>query len=87
MKINVEFDGGEEKSLVTFYLDEFKGERDYVVALSIIETFAADFSLDPELGPEDVQDLANQCQEKGSDAFVVEMSEEGIEVDLGGQTT
>jgi len=82
MKIDVEFNGQEEKTEVTFFLDELKTERDFVVALSIIETFSADFGLDPELEPEELVEIGKQAGEKGGSSFVVEMSEEGIEVDI-----
>jgi hypothetical protein len=82
MKINIDFDGKNQQSLITYFLDEFKTDRDYVVAISILETFCADFNLEPEFEPEDLKEIMAKVEEKQVSEFKVIISEDDIEVDF-----
>lgn len=83
MKIDIDFNKDEQSAYLTFYNCEFKEKRDFIVAISTIEIFSGDFSLDPELEIEDLEDILKQSKQKNSDKFIVIINEDEIEVDLG----
>ncbi len=83
MKIEIDMKEKEQMALITFFTDEFKAPRDYVVALSFVYSVAADFELGPELESEDLEELIKQFRDDKKDKFVFEISEDGIEINLG----
>ncbi|MBT3981441.1 MAG: hypothetical protein HOE90_08815 [Bacteriovoracaceae bacterium] len=84
MKVNIDFDGKEQSTNLTFYHDQFNTDRDYNVAISIVQTFCADFDMDPELEVEDFKEIIIKSGEKESQKFTFIIDEEGIEVDVEG---
>ncbi len=82
MLIDVNFDGNSQTSFIKFPIDQFEDQRQYHVAIAIIQTFSADFDLDPELEPEDLKEIISAVNEKKQNAFTVEISDDGIEVEL-----
>ena len=85
MIIDVDFNGSEQTTMVTFAIEQFKGDRDYHVASSIVQTFSADFDLDPELEKEDFVDIIEKAHSGEGNHFTFYISEEGIEVDIQGE--
>lgn len=83
MKVNVDFQSKNELAKVTFFLDEFATKKDILKAITIIQIFAADFELDPELEVEDFEGILARVKELNKTEFTVMISEDDIEVDLG----
>jgi hypothetical protein len=82
MKLDVNFDGKNQASILKFYVEEFNEERDQVVCLSIIETFSADFDLAPDLEPSDIADFIQRARDKNLEIFQVFITEGNIEVTI-----
>ena len=80
MKLNIDFNPKAQMALLTFPLEEFKQERDFAVAISIISTFSADFDLDPELEKDDIAGIISKAMEDEKESFTFEICEDGIEV-------
>ncbi len=82
MKIDVNFDQETQTALITFFVKEMKANKDFSICQSIVQTFSADFNLDPELEREDLDEIIKVANEKGSNSFIFMINEEGIEVDI-----
>lgn len=82
MKIDVDFNNEEQSALISFYPEEFKTKRDFLLAVNIVQTFSADFDLDPELGEEDIKTILSKLKDEDKNHLVFIINEEGIEVDL-----
>lgn len=82
MQLDIDFNKEEETALLTFSRDAFETDNDIKLAIAIITTFCGDFALDPELEPEDFEDILEQCREKDAHSFIFEINEDGIEVEL-----
>ncbi len=77
MKINLEL--REDECLITFYLNELKGPKDFVKVLNIIELVAGDFDVDPEMTEKDIGMLVEESKKGGHTDFTVEVTEDGVE--------
>ena len=82
MKVDISFSKGGEAATIKFFLSEFLGPKDTLTGLSILTLVAADFDLDPELEPEEFDNILTQIKEEKSEEFTVSIDEEGIEIDL-----
>lgn len=82
MLVDVDLDKFNGGYRVQFPLAQFKEDQDLKMAIVIIKCFAGDMELDPELDPEDMQDIIDKTEELGKNKFTVEIYEDGIEVDI-----
>ena len=82
MKVDITFDKENESAQVTFSIDQFISERRFNEARAIIQIFAGDFSLDPDLDADDFTEIINKAKEGEHESFTFEISEDGIEVDF-----
>ena len=82
MKVEIDMSEQAQAAYMTFFIDEFKVPKDYVVALSFIYAISADFELAPELEVEDLLKMIEDFKEQGKDKFKFEIAEDGIEIDL-----
>ncbi len=82
MKIDVDIDKFTGGYKIIFPISEFKEKSDYKMGIQIIRCFSNDMELDPELEVEDMQDILDKTEELQKLFFTVEISEEGIEVDI-----
>ena len=82
MKINVKYLPKDQSVEITFYTESFKGKGDYLTAMSIVQTFSADFSLDPEIEFEDMENIIKRTLELENDHFRFVINEDEIEVEL-----
>ncbi len=83
MKVSIDFQGKNELAKVTFFLQEFNTDRDIFKAIMIVQIFAADFDLDPELEVGDFEGILARVRELNKIEFTIMISEDDIEVDLG----
>ncbi|MCB9062052.1 MAG: hypothetical protein H6622_11070 [Halobacteriovoraceae bacterium] len=81
MNIYINENVKDQMALITFFCDQFKVERDYILALNFICAVCGDFELDPEITPDDLKEIVQTAKEKEGE-FTFEISEEGIEVNL-----
>ncbi len=82
MKVDVDIDKFTQAYVLKFNTEVFKTEHDLKMAITIITVFANDFDLDPELEPSDMQEIVDKTLELEKDIFVVDINEDGIEVDI-----
>jgi hypothetical protein len=82
MIIDVDIDKFTGGFRVQFPLNQFNEEVDLKMAILLVGTFAHEMELDPELEPEDMKEIVEKTKELQKDRFTVEISEEGIEVDI-----
>lgn len=82
MKIDVDIDKFTGGYRIQFPLGEFKESVDFKMAITIIRCFSLDMELDPELEVADMQEIIDKTEELSKPHFTVEISEEGIEVDI-----
>jgi hypothetical protein len=82
MIIDVDIDKFTGGFRVAFPLNQFNEDVDLKMAILLINTFAHEMELDPELEPEDMKEIVDKTKELMKDRFTVEISEEGIEVDI-----
>ncbi|EPZ50748.1 hypothetical protein M902_3125 [Bacteriovorax sp. BAL6_X] len=76
------FSGGYK---VTFPLSEFSDLSDlsdFKMSIAIIKVFSADMELEPELEVDDIKEIVEKTKELDQDRFIVEIYEDGIEVDI-----
>lgn len=67
---------------ISYTVEQFKEERDYAIALSIMANFCAEFEIEPEIGIEEFQQIIEQVKSKGKEIFTVVIEEDGIEISL-----
>ncbi|AYF44656.1 MULTISPECIES: hypothetical protein [Halobacteriovorax] len=82
MKIDVDIDKFSGGYKLTFPLSEFNDLTDSKMAIAIIKVFSADMELEPELSPDDIDDIIDKTKELEQERFIVEIYEDGIEVDI-----
>ena len=82
MIIDVDIDKFSGGFKIQFPLAQFNSELELKMAVAIVESFANSMGLDPELEPQDVQEIINKVEELGKDKFTVEIGDEEIEVDI-----
>jgi hypothetical protein len=82
MKVDVDIDKFTQAYVLKFNTEEFKSEHDLKMSITIITVFANDFDLDPELEPADMQEIVDKTLELDKTTFVVDINEDGIEVDI-----
>lgn len=82
MKIDVDIDKFSGGYKIVFPLKEFNEKTDYKMAIELIRIFAADVELDPELELSDMEEIVEKTEELTKQFFTVEISAEGIEVDI-----
>ncbi|EQC52333.1 hypothetical protein [Bacteriovorax sp. DB6_IX] len=82
MIIDVDIDKFTGGFKVQFPLNQFNDDSDLKMAILLINTFAHEMELDPELGPDDMEEIVEKTKELGKDRFTVEISEDDIEVDI-----
>ena len=82
MLIDVDVDRFEGGYKIQFPIAQFKERTDLKMAIVIITCFANDMDLDPELEPDDLQEIIDKVSELSKTKFTVEIYEDGIEVDI-----
>lgn len=83
MLVNIEIiEKPEIYTQASFELEHFKSDKDYKEAMAIIFMISADYYLDPELGPEDLQELVVQGREKSKVKMALQASEDGLELEF-----
>ncbi|MDD0853090.1 hypothetical protein HBN50_08280 [Halobacteriovorax sp. GB3] len=82
MLVDFDIDKFSGKYLIKFNLDQFKGEADYKMAITIVTCVSLDYDLDPEIEVGDIQDICDKTEELGKDVFTFEIGDDGIEVDI-----
>lgn len=82
MKVDISVAKDEVQVDITFFCDAFTGPKSYREAIHIVTCFSYDFDLDPELGPEDLEEIIEKTRELEKDQFTFVINEEGIEVDI-----
>lgn len=82
MKIDVDIDKFSGGYKIVFPVAEFKEKSDYKMAISIIRCFANDIELDPELEVSDMEEIVEKAEELTKAVFTVEITDDGIEVDI-----
>ncbi len=73
------FSGGYKLS---FGLEQFSSDSDFKMCMAIIKVFSADMELEPELDIEDMKEIVEKTKELTKQRFIVEIYEDGIEVDI-----
>jgi hypothetical protein len=81
MNVNISIDRKTLDAKVEFKFDKINGLEDLMDSVAIISMIAGDFSLDPELDLEDLQELVNNGKEQGSKSIIFEIGEDGIEAE------
>lgn len=76
--MQVDFNIFPDKALLKFPLTAFTNEKDYKDALALIIIVCADFYVDPELDPEQLQELVESNSNPEKSLFEVEIDEEGV---------
>ena len=79
MKIEFNFDHDQETYQLKFLINSFLHHKDFSDTLLIINAFAADFSLDPELTIDDLKELIKKAKTDKQIDFVIEISDDGVE--------
>ena len=82
MKTDISIDPKNMDARIEFKFDDFNSPVDFKNSVAIISMIAGDFSLDPELELEDLNDLVIQGKEAGNSSIVFEIGEDGIEAEL-----
>jgi hypothetical protein len=82
MKTNISIDPKTLDARIEFKFDDLNGPVDFKNSIAIISMIAGDFSLDPELELEDLNDLVVQGKEAGNTAIVFDIGEDGIEAEF-----
>lgn len=72
----------EEGHSLKFQISKVKTLKELKTALSIIFIFSAEYEMDPELTPEDLEEIVEKTQELGKESFTVYIRPEDIEVDI-----
>ena len=82
MKIDVDYLESEQRVQLTFFVPEFQTEKDTTMGLTIVQTFSADFYLDPEIGTGDFQDIIDKAKEENIEKFYFFIDEEGLDAEI-----
>ena len=82
MKIDIDVNEEIQGFSLKFFVNEFKSDRDYKIAVEYLCCIAGDFSLDPDLSSEDLMKIADDTRASSKEEFVFEISEEGIEAEI-----
>lgn len=82
MKIDVNFNRETESARVTFFNEEFIDDLAFNKARAIVQIFAGDFALDPDMEADDFVEIISKARELEHDRFTFDISEDGIEVDF-----
>lgn len=80
MKIEFSSQNDEDESYqIKFFVSEFTEKKSINEALIIVNAFAGDFSLDPELTSDDIAELLANAKSEGVPDFIIEMDDEGLD--------
>lgn len=82
MLVDIQIDEKSLNAIVTFKLTNFKNQKDFKDSLAIIMMVAGDFSLDPELELEDLQEIVDKGQQEQAQKLIFIISEDEIEAEL-----
>ena len=82
MKLEIDYKAAQELVELKFHCNQLTNKRDINVALSILQTFSADYDMDPEISPEDLQGFLKKADTDNKDTLIFEISEDGIELEL-----
>lgn len=82
MKVDITIDEKSLSSIVSFDLADFSTPKSYKDTLAIIMMIAADYSLDPELELEDLENIVNSGKENNDKKVVFVINEDEIEAEL-----
>lgn len=82
MKIDVDIDKFSGGYKLTFPLSEFNDLADFKMCIAITKVFSADMELEPELEVDDIKEIIEKTKELDQSRFIVEIYEDGIEVDI-----
>ena len=65
-----------------FKVEDFKSAKDYKESIAIIFMICADYCLDPELEPEDLEGFVQQAKQKSKANLALFADEDGIELEF-----
>lgn len=82
MLVDIQDLSPEEGHSLKFLTSKVKTLKELKTALSIIFIFSAEYEMDPELTPEDLEEIVEKTQELGKESFTVYIRPEDIEVDI-----
>lgn len=82
MLVDIQIDEKSLNALVKFELVNFKDQKSYKDALATIMMIAGDFSLDPELELEDLQDIVSKGNEEDAKSLLFVVNEDEIEAEF-----
>lgn len=82
MKLEVNYLPSEESVELIISTKEFSSSKDLTIGLSILQTFAADFDMDPELENEELQELIDKARSENKDNLKFCLSLDGIELEI-----
>lgn len=82
MIVDIDIDKFSQAYLLKFKTEQFKDEKDCKMAIRIVTCLALDFDLDPELEPEDFQEIIDKTIELEKQEFTFDIGADGIEVDI-----
>ncbi len=78
MNIDVQFTSDQTEIVLRLPVVEFKRPADFDAALSILEIFAGEFGVDPELDEQDLRSLVDDANSAKVTHLIFKINEDGI---------
>jgi hypothetical protein len=82
MNVDITIDEKSLDAIVTFKLADFKGTKSFKDALAIVMMIAGDFSLDPEMEVEDLEEIVEKGNNDEASKLIFFINEDEIEAEL-----
>lgn len=70
------------EAVLKFELENFKDEKSFKDAIAIVTMVAGDYSLDPEIELEDLQDMVKVALKENKKSMIFSIMEDGIEAEM-----
>ena len=80
MLVDFDIDDKNESFHLKFENINFTKERNYILAVDIINCIAGDYSVDPEIEVDDMKDIVKRAKDAEKKNFSVEIHEGGVDI-------